>query len=350
MELGILGLAQSGRTTLFRALTGVESAGGPVRVGTARVPDPRLQRLEEVLKPKKAIPGEVKYLDVDLPPQGIAGVLPSLQRVDALVLVVRAFKNEAVPHPKGILDPHRDLADLSMELFFSDMGVMEKRLERIEAQLRGARPPERDNLLREQKLLKEVRGGLEKEAPVRDQGLTPEGARALEGFALFTAKPWLLVVNIGEEEVPRTGEIEREWGGRYPRLGVVALCARLEAELAQLAEAEAREFRASLGLQESARDRLLRLSYQVLGLISFFTVVSGEVRAWAIPKGTPAVKAAGKVHSDMERGFIRAEVIGVEDLARAGGLAQARKQGLLRQEGKTYAVQDGDVITILFSV
>jgi len=352
MEVGIIGLPQSGKSCLFQALTGLKEGapGTAFRIGVARVPDPRLKKLEELLRPKKTAPAEVRYIDVILPPKGLAGALPAIQRADALVLVVRAFKNDAVPHPQGSLDPRRDLEALSMELSFSDMAILEHRLEKLALQLKAAPAPERENLHREQSFLLGIKAALEKETLVREQALPEEGARALESFALFTAKPWLLVLNIGEEDIPRTQSLEAEWRARYPKLGMVALCARLEKELSELPDAEAGEFRASLGLKESALDRLIRLSYELLGLISFFTVVSGEMRAWTVRRGTPAVKAAGKVHTDIERGFIRAEVIGYEDFLRAGSLAEARKKGLLRLEGKTYPVQDGDIITFLFNV
>jgi GTP-binding protein YchF len=352
MEVGIIGLPQSGKSSLFQALTGLQEGppGAASRIGVARVPDPRLKKLEELLRPKKASPAEVKYIDITMLPKGLAAALPAVQRADALVLVVRAFRNDAVPHPQGSLDPRRDLEALSMEFSFSDMAILEHRMEKLALQLKAGPSLERENLLREQTFLLGVKAGLEKEIPVREQALPEEGARALESFALFTAKPWLLVLNIGEEDIPRTQALEEEWQARYPKLGVVAICARLEKELSELPEAEAGEFRASLGLKQSALDRLIRLSYERLGLISFFTVVSGEMRAWTVRRGTPAVKAAGKVHSDIERGFIRAEVVAYEDFVRAGSMAEARRRGLLRLEGKTHPVQDGDIITFLFNV
>jgi len=352
MEIGIIGLPQSGKSSLFQALTGLkEGPPGPaLKIGVARVPDPRLGKLAELLRPKKATPAEVRYIDVPVPAKGLAGALPAVQRVDALALLVRAFRNDAVPHPQASIDPGRDLGALSMELYFSDIAILEHRQEKLALQLKGAPAAERETLLRERSFLDGVKATLEKDTPVREQALPEEAARALESFALFTAKPWLLVLNIGEEDIPRTQALEEEWRARYPTLGVVALCARLEKELSELSEAEARDFRASLGLKEPALDRLVRLSYELLGLITFFTVVSGEMRAWSVRRGTPAVKAAGKIHSDIERGFIRAEVIGYEDFLRAGSVAEARKRGLLRLEGKTYPIQDGDIVTFLFNV
>ena len=359
MEIGIIGLPKSGKTTVFNCLTKGKAetdAFAPTtlkpNLGVAKVPEPRLLRLENILKPKRTVPTEVKYVDVALPKgKELSGeLLAYLSRVDALIHVVRVFLDERIPHSEGSIDPLRDIGTINLELAFADLAILERRLLRIEASLKGAKPPERENLLREQALMARIKAGIEEEVPVREQPLTKEEAKIIESYQFLTAKPLLVVLNIGEEQLPQASSLEEEVKSRYPQSAVAAACGKLEMELAQLSEAEAREFRSAMGVEEAMVDRIIRLSYELLGLISFFTIASGEVKAWTVPKGDPAPKAAGKVHSDMERGFIRAEVTSYDDLIKCGSLAEARKQGLLHLEGKSYIVQDGDVITFLFSV
>lgn len=366
MEIGLIGLAKSGKTTLFNALTRGKAETAPYasgsltpNIGVAKVPDARLAGLEAIFHPRKTIPAEVKYVDVAVPPKAQAGgkgwsapYLAYLSRADALVAVVRAFADERIPHPEASIDPHRDLVAIELELAFSDLAIQERRLEKVATSLKSARPAEREPYIKEQALLGRIKEALEKEVPLREQALSPEEAGIIEGYQFLTAKPLLALFNLDEADAARAATLEEEWQRRYqrPQFGVLALCARLEMELSQLPEEEARDFRASLGVGEAGLDRLVHLSYQLLGLISFFTVVSGEVRAWSIRRGTTALKAAGKIHSDMERGFIRAEVMGYQDLMKCGGLAEARRQGLLRAEGKGYEVKDGDVITFLFNI
>jgi hypothetical protein len=227
---------------------------------------------------------------------------------------------------------------------------MERRLEKLETSLKGAKSAEREPYLKEQLLLQKVKAELEKDIPIRLQALAKEELKMLANYQFLTAKPMLVVLNIGEEQISQAAQLEGEISALHPQFAVVALCGKLEMELAQLSDAEAKEFRESMGLSRPALDRVIDLSYNLLGLISFFTTVSSELKAWTIPGGTPAPKAAGKIHSDMERGFIRAEVISYSDLANCGNLAEARKRGLLRTEGKNYIVQDGDVVTFLFNV
>jgi hypothetical protein len=246
----------------------------------------------------------------------------------------------------------RDIATIDLELAFSDLAIIERRLERIEVALKGAKQPERQSLLREQELLTKVKANLEKELPIRGLKLTTDEARTIANYQFLTAKPLLIAVNIGEEQLSQAVSLETELKTHYsrPKCGVIALCGKLEMELAQLENSAAEELRDEFGIKESGLDRTIKLSYELLGLISFFTTVSGEVKAWSIQNGTSAVKAAGKIHSDMERGFIRAEVISYDDLMKCSNLSEARKKGLLRLEGKNYTVQDGDVITFLFNV
>lgn len=341
MEIGITGLEKSGKTTLFLALT----KGRGEKIGAVKVPDPRLKALAEVFHPQKITPVEIRYIDTPPLPKGLS----SLTSADAFIFVLRSFKGEHIPHPKGSIDPKRDFSLLNTELSLSDLSVIERRLERIEALLKTGKG-ERDKLLKEQALLLRLKEGLEKEIPLREQMLSEEEIKMLEGFNFLTAKPSIVVLNIGEEELSQTLSLEEEWRRLYPHTKCISICAELEWELSQLPEQEAIEFATALGLKLGAIDRLIHLSYELLGLISFFTVVSDEVRAWSIKKGTIAHKAAGKVHSDMERGFIRAEVISFADLIRCGSMAEARRQGLLRLEGKNYIVKDGDIITFLFHI
>ena len=366
VEIGIIGLAKSGRTTIFNALTGSEvdtrsQAGerSAAHIGTAEVSEPRLQGLADILHPKKVVSVSVTYIDVGasirgmVKDTGIGGqLLNQLSNVDALINVVRLFSDDSIPHSEGSLDVERDITNMNLELAFSDLAIIERRLERIEVSLKGAKPPERPGFLREQEIMGKVRTSLEKDIPIREMKLSSEESRALSNFQFLTAKPLLIVVNIGEGELAEAVGLETKLNSVYaqPRCRVIALCGELEMELAQLDNDAAAELRSEYGLAESGADRIVRTSYELVGLISFFTIASSEVRAWPIQSGTEALKAAGKIHSDMERGFIRAEVISYGELAKCGSVAEARKKGLLRMEGKNYIVQDGDVITFLFNV
>jgi len=366
VNIGIIGLDKSGRTTIFNALTKgkVETGsyaqkGLTLHMGIARVPEPRLKMLADMLHPKRVVPAEVKYLDIGASIKGLgkdkaisSQFLSQLSNVDALINVVRAFTDESIPHIEGSLDVERDIATTDFELAFSDLTIIDRRLEKIELSLKGAKQLERQGLLREQELIGTVKASLEKEVPLRELKLTSDEAKTIANYQFLTAKPLLIVVNIGEEQLPQAESLEAGLKAHYshPKCDVITLCGKLEMELAQLDESAAERFRAEFGIKESGLDRTIKLSYQLLGLISFFTIASGEVKAWSIQKGTCAVKAAGKIHSDMERGFIRAEVISYDDLMKCDSLPEARKKGLLRLEGKNYTVQDGDIITFLFNV
>jgi len=359
VEIGIIGLPKSGKTTVFNALTkgkaetGTYATGGP-NVGVTKVPDPRLDVLNEMLQPKRKVLAEVRYIDVAAPTKGeLSGqYLAHLSKADALLHVVRAFEDDKVPHIEGSINPERDVATLDMELSYSDLSILEKRLQKIETSLKGAKAHDREAFAKEQALLARIKSALENEVPIREQELTEEETKAISSYQFLSAKPLLIVFNISEEMLPQASSLEEEWRTTYqrPHLEVAVLCGKLEMELAQLDDADAQEFRSTMGVTESALNRMIRLSHDLLGLISFFTVVSDEVKAWTIQRDTMAVKAAGKVHSDMERGFIRAEVIGYEELVKCGSIAEGRKRGLLHTEGKSYIVKDGDVITFLFNV
>ena len=365
IEIGIIGLPQSGRTTLFNALTigEVDTARrtreSAAHVGVASVADPRLIVLTDILKPQKTVAIMVSYIDIGasvkglVEGKGIGGqLLAQLSKVDALINVVREFQDDSVPFSEGSLDVAREVSAMNLELTFSDLVIIERRLGRIEESLKGTRPSERQLVLREQQLLTKIKSGLEAEVPIREQTLTREEIKAISNFQFLTAKPLLIVVNVGENSLPEAGKLEVELGSTYsrPKCRVIALCGKLEMELSQLDMDTAATWREEFGLTESGFARVIGVSYELLGLVTFFTIASDEVRAWPVPDGTEAPVAAGKIHTDMERGFIRAEVISFDDLVKCGSIAEARKRGLLRTEGKTYTVQDGDVITFLFNI
>ena len=362
MKVAIIGLPKSGKTTIFNALTKGEaqvaaySSTLAPNIGVAKVSDSRLSVLEGIFRPKKTVPAEVNYIDIagsikGFGKEGAGGeFLNYLTTADALLQVVRAFEDDKVPHPEGSIEPKRDIASLDLELAISDLAILERRLEKLETGLKGAKAAEREFYLKEQSLLQKIKAELEKDVPIRLQGLAKEELKMLANYQFLTAKPMLVVLSIGEEQLSKAPQLEGQVSALYPQFAVVALCGKLEMELAQLSDAEAREFREAMGLSKPALDRVIDLSYGLLALISFFTTVSSELKAWTIPSGTPAPKAAGKIHSDMERGFIRAEVISYKDLEGSGNIAEARKRGLLRTEGKNYIIQDGDVVTFLFNV
>ncbi len=364
MEIGIIGLPQSGKTSIFNALTGLGGAGqgghgDRAAVGVAKVPDSRLQPLSELFNSRKIVQAEVKYFDVPLTPRGLGKgegfggkLLNVLSQADALLHVVRAFDDESIPHMEESVDPLRDIEVLNLELTYSDLTILERKRERLEDALKGARAQERDNLLGEQALIDRVKEKLEEGLPLRSQELSTDEQKALSGYQFLTAKPELILLNVGEDDLDSTDALERQVIERFggESVGVASVCGKLEEELAQLDAEEAGEFRVSMNGGEPALDKVLRVSYELLGLVSFLTVGPDETRAWPVGRGTAAVKAAGKIHSDIERGFIRAEVIGYEEVLECKGLVEARKKGLIRQEGKEYRVQDGDVINFLFNV
>lgn len=363
MDLLILGFPQSGKTSLFSALTNRNMAPGSYSGGTtngmAKVPDDRLAPLTEMFKPQKVTAAEIQYTDT--PAMGVGGkngstlggeLLNLMQGADALVHVVRNFNNPAVPIADGAATPEEAIIGMDLELAMVDIGILERRSERLTSSLRGAKATDRTGIEKELELVNRVHTALENEIPVYKQDLSKEDASKLANFNLITAKPMMVVLNISEDNVSDTAKLETEWNERLSELGrvVVGLCAELERDLAQLSDEDASEFRDSLGLGEPGRDHVARASYELLGLVSFLTAGPDEVRAWTIAKETPAQKAAGKIHSDIERGFIRAEVVTYDDLIAAGGLAEAKKVGKFRLEGKTYPMQDGDVVNFLFSV
>ena len=360
MNIAIVGPPASGKTTIFNAVTGARSgvgayAGGRPNVGVAKVADPRMELFETVFQPARAVAAEIGF--IDLPPSydgsgrsfSVSGEdLNHLQNADCLMLVVSVFKGRSVPHLDDGINPAHDLQSMRDELALADLLIVERRLSRVREASKGSRASEREPLEREEALLAALRESLEEGAPVRERSLSSNESRMLAGFRLLTAKPLMAVANISEDQIPGAGPLEeRLAAGGVP---AAALCGLLEAELAAMEPDERREYRESFGLVESGIDRLVRLARRAVGLITFFTGNDREVRAWQVTTGTTAVEAAGKIHSDMARGFIRAEVVAHGDLEECGTLAEARRRGLLRQEGREYRVTDGDLVNILFSV
>jgi GTP-binding protein YchF len=365
MQLGIIGLAHSGKTTVFNAVTrskahvGGYGASSQPNVGMVNVPDERVDRLATMYKPKKTTYATIQYVDFPAAGEsfgkgeGPAGkFINDLARTDALIHVVRAFEDETVPHPEVTVDPDRDIATMDLELTFADLAIIEKRLQKLETELRSMKPGERDALQRTKEVLLRLKAALENEQAIRELELSDEDRKAIEGSQFLTWLPMLVVINIGDDDLPRRAEMEDEFRAKYGRRGrdVAVFSGKFEMELNELNDEEAAEFRASVGVTESGMAEALRMSYLLLGLISFLTAGPDECRAWTVTAGSTAPEAAGKIHSDLRRGFIRAEVIRFDDLMACGSEAEARKKGLLRTEGKQYVVQDGDILNILFNV
>src|SRR5215203_5302378 len=366
MQIAIVGLAGSGKTTVFNTLTrGHAETGGyggvTLNVGVVKVPDDRLDRLAEIFKPKKIVQADVTYADLPAPPpssEGHIGTeelppdhLARLRDSDALLHVVRAFEDPSNPHPDGSVDPARDIERLDLEFLLADLSMAERRLERLKGSGRHGTPAEREAAEREEVVVRRIHYGLEAGTPIRDLGLDEDESKAIRGFRFLTEKPVLVLLNVGERDLATAGELTARIGGSYAHqhAKVDHLSARIEMELGELDADDAATFMEELGIAESGLERVIRLSYQLLGLVSFLTAGPDEVRAWPIPAGSTAVDAAGTIHTDLAKGFIRAETVAYEDLLKLGSHAEARKAGRLRSEGKTYRVADGDVLEILFS-
>ncbi len=362
MQIGIVGLPNSTKTTIFNALTRsrVETTAystGKVEnhTATVTVPDPRVDRLSTLFRPRKTTYARIQYNDIAGLRVGIGQddglngpIFNTLAQSDALLHVVRAFEDEQVPHPNGSVDPGRDLSALDFEFIFSDLLIVERRMERLARNLskKGAYA-ERQTDQQDYDLLVRIKETLEQEIPIRDLDLTPEERKRLRGYQFLTAKPVQVVLNVGDD-----GNDVPDAYVSYPHQhsAVTCLHGALEMEISELDPEEATLFLAEYGIKEPGLNRMIRSSYELLGLQSFFTVGEDEVRAWTIPQGAIAAEAAGTIHSDLERGFIRAETVSYDDMVAAGSMAQARKQGNTRLEGRDYVVQDGDILSIRFNV
>jgi GTP-binding protein YchF len=355
VQLGILGLPKSGKTTLFNTLTASHQAtdkyatSNQTNMGTAQVRDIRLETLRDLFNPKRYMPATVQYVDIPGITKGESAEsidLAKLKTVDALVHVARAFDDPEILHPEGSVDPARDVATLDLELILADHTIVERRLERLEkATKRGLNPEE----VRERAILADIiLPALESEKPLREVELDPDDEKRLRGFQLLSAQPMLIVINADES---RAAEPPEAFGiQQRPNVRAVTVSAPIEQEISTLSAEEQKDFLADLGLTEPSIDRVTRASYDLLGVISFFTVGEDEVRAWTIRRGTKAREAAGAIHSDIERGFIRAEVVHCDDLIRLKTMAACRDAGLFRLEGKEYVVKDGDVVHFRFNV
>ena len=358
MKTGIIGLPQVGKTSLFKILTKARleerSHSRQEHIGVARVPDERLEKLSALYSPKKTTFASVEFVDVAAIGQEAlkeTAFLASLRQVDALIHVLRAFEDESIPHV-GPIDPLRDIKNVEFDLMVSDLTQIEKRLERLEKDLKKGRTSE---LEREQALLIRSKESLEKEQPLRELEMTNEEKKLIKGFMFLSQKPILYALNIGESTTlgadldAAVSRLKLDEVAHRPNAGATAICGKVEAELAEMDDEEAAEFLGSYGLNESGLVRLIRKSYELLGLISFFTAGEDECRAWTVPVGSKAPQAAGAIHSDLEHHFIRAETIRWDNLLAAGSEAAARSKGTLRLEGKEYIVQDGDVMHIRHS-
>lgn len=362
MDVGIIGFAGSGKTTLFNALTGQKAEVGGYSGGRAEpniavvnVPDPRVDRLVELFQAPKTVHATITYIDVAgiEPSEGAGGVLDdklinAVANCDALLAVVQGFTMAG-------MEPEIEsgVESIQAELVLSDLGRIETRIERIDKAISKQKADVKAQMQRELDVMNRCKAALEAEQPVRSLEFEPDELKILRAFQLMTLKPMIVVINLGEDRMDVAPEWEKKFGikGLPPKTALLACCAKNEMEIAQIDDEEERkEFMETFGIEQPTAERIIRLSYETLGLISFFTAGPKEVHAWTLKKGESVVKAAGTIHSDLERGFIRAEVIGAEELLELGSLPNAKKEGKLRTEGKTYITQDGDVIEIRFSV
>ncbi len=363
LRAALVGFGSSGKTTLFQLMTSAKETGraahgkGDVSIGISKVPDARLDRLTAMYNPRKRVPATVEFTDLAMP-AGTGGAaalvdVVAYKNADALVHVVRAFEDPAVPHPGGAIDTARDAQAMEDELILADLGLVERRLERLDKDLKKNRSAD---LERERDVILLCKTALEEGRPLRALDLEGDDLKRLRGFQFLSAKPLLIVVNLDESHL--AGGIDRaiDRTGLTPFLSrastaAVAVCAKIELEIAQLDAADAAAFLKDLGLTESGLDRVIRATYDLLGYMSFFTVGEDECRAWSIARQTPAQLAAAEIHSDIARGFIRAEVVGYEELVAAGGsMASVRERGQFRLEGKDYPVRDGEICHFRFNV
>ncbi|MBD3168862.1 MAG: redox-regulated ATPase YchF [candidate division Zixibacteria bacterium] len=360
MQVGIIGLQSSGKTTLFNALTGQMASVGDFASGKeankamVKVPDPRLKRLAEIFEPDKITHAEVQYIDIAGMTGGAstekseAAYVAAIRLVDELAQVVRVFENDSVPHPEGSIDPVRDIDSANSELIFNDLIVADNNVNRLEKSMRVAKSDENK---KRWELLRRSCEALEADTFLGDIDFTSDELKMLSGYGFLTLKPQLYILNIGESQIADCQLPEKLEEHLKPRKSsAVAICAKIAMEIAQLDEEDRDEFRSTLGIKSSALDTVITESYRLLGQISFLTGGEKEVRAWTIKKGASAQEAAGAIHSDFQRGFIKAEIVSYDELDKSGSWSDAKKGGKLRLEGKDYTVKDGDVILFRFNV
>jgi len=364
MKLGIVGLPNVGKSTLFNAITkaGAESANYPFctidpNIGVVDVPDERLEKLADMYRPKKVTPTTIEFVDIAGLVKGASRgeglgnkFLSHIREVDAIVHVVRCFDDPNIVHVDGSVGPARDIETINLELIFADLEVLERRIDKVKKQAKSGEKKYYEELA----FLESIQRHLESNQPVRTMEIAEEWEKYAEQLFLLTSKPMLYCANISEEDITNPDDNpyvkELKACAEKENAEVVVICARIEEEIAQLDDSEKKAFLSELGIGESGLDRLIKASYRLLGLISFLTAGETEVRAWTIKKGTKAPQAAGKIHSDFERGFIRAEIVAYEDLIRAGSYNAAKEMGLVRSEGKDYVMKDGDVTLFRFNV
>lgn len=369
MKVGIVGLPQVGKTTVFRLLTQGRvdtsswGSGREAHIGIAHVPDARVDKLAEIVKPKKTTYATIEYVDLPGISRGegkaamggqakeMGTYLSSLKNVDALLHVVRGFEDPNLPHVEGSVDPVRDVGLFELEMIFSDLAIVEKRLERLAKDLKKTKSAE---LEMENDVLLRFKAALENEQPLRELELTPEEDKRIRGFTFLSAKPMMLVLNVGDQDAAKIEHVVEEFGlqkqAASRNVGITAVCGKIESEIAALPSEDARMFMEDLGIPGNALDRIIQNSYDLLGVFSFYTAGEPEVRAWTIPRNTTAMQAAGVIHTDIEKGFIKAEVVSFEDMVALGSFQAAKGKGVLRLEGKEYRVQEGDVILFRFNL